>query len=340
MGTSARLPPMNEPLRETQAEAAQAGVQDLRVQQLLEIVAAAAQGDLCAEVLVQGDDALGQLGEGLVRLLRNLRQSIRAIAGNAQSQSDSSEEMILVGQQMAQDAQQTSDQARTASGASKEVSRNIEGVAEAADRMNVSIKEIARSSTEAAKVASSAVEVAESTNRIISKLGQSSAEIGQIIKVITSIAQQTNLLALNATIEAARAGEAGKGFAVVANEVKELAKQTAKATEDISQKIEAIQNDTRSAVKAISQISQIIDQIHGIQNTIASSVEEQSATTAGIAVNVTEAAMGSAEISQGLLGLAAAAQSTADGVKATRKGADLLAQMAAELQRLVAQFKY
>ncbi len=143
--------------------------------------------------------------------------------------------------------------------------------------MTRSIQDIASGLSEAARVARQAVSVAESTNETISKLGESSALIGQVIKVITSIAQQTNLLALNATIEAARAGEAGKGFAVVANEVKELAKQTAKATEDISQRIEAIQGDTKNAVGAISQISNIISQINDICNTIATEVAQQTA---------------------------------------------------------------
>src|SRR6266478_4203765 len=143
--------------------------------------------------------------------------------------------------------------------------------------MSASIKEIAKNATEAAKVATSAVKVAETTTATISKLGESSNEIGQVIKVITSIAQQTNLLALNATIEAARAGEAGKGFAVVANEVKELAKETAKATEDISRKVAAIQGDSKKSVEAIATVTTIINQINDISSTIATAVEEQSA---------------------------------------------------------------
>src|SRR5437868_14229072 len=162
--------------------------------------------------------------------------------------------------------------------------------------MNASIREIAKNASEAARVAGTAVKVAETTNGTIAQLGVSSAEIGQVTKAITSIAQQTNLLALNATIEAARAGEAGKGFAVVANEVKELAKETARATEDIGQKIEAIQRDAHGAVQAIAQIGAIIHQIDDIQNTIASAVEEQTATTAEMGRNVGEAATRSSEI--------------------------------------------
>ena len=160
-----------------------------------------------------------------------------------------------------------------------------------------------------------------------------------MIKVITSIAQQTNLLALNATIEAARAGEAGKGFAVVANEVKELAKATAKATEDIGQKIEAIQGDTKGAVAAIREISAIINQINDIQSTIASAVEEQTATTNEISRNVTEAAKGSAEITQNIAGVAQAAQETTVGAAETHRAAAELSRMAAELHRLVDRFR-
>src|SRR5262249_33251521 len=160
-----------------------------------------------------------------------------------------------------------------------------------------------------------------------------------VVKVITSIAQQTNLLALNATIEAARAGEAGKGVAVVANEVKELAKQTAKATEDISRKIEAIQTHTQGAVEAIEQIGKIINQINDIQNTIASAVEEQTATTGEISRNVNEAARGSTEIAHNVTGVAQAARSTTEGAGDTKRSADELSRMAHDLQALVSQFK-
>jgi methyl-accepting chemotaxis protein len=194
---------------------------------------------------------------------------------------------------MGSSAEETSSQATLVSAASEQVSKSVQTVASGTEEMTASIREIAKNASEAARVASGAVKVAENTNQTISKLGDSSTEIGKVIKVITSIAQQTNLLALNATIEAARAGEAGKGFAVVANEVKELAKETAKATEDISQKIESIQGDTRHAVSAISEINGVISKINDYQNTIASAVEEQTATTSEISRNVNEAAHGS-----------------------------------------------
>ena len=205
--------------------------------------------------------------------------------------------------------------------------------------MLASIREIARSADEAATVTGRAVKVAENTNHNNQKkLGESSAEIGQVIKVITSIAQQTNLLALNATIEAARAGEAGKGFAVVANEVKELAKETAKATEDISRKIEAIQGDTKGAVEAIGQITTIINQLNDISNTIASAVEEQTATTNEITRNVGEAAKGSAEITRNIAGVAAAAQNTSMGAADAQRSAQALGAMATQLRTLVSKF--
>jgi methyl-accepting chemotaxis protein len=189
-------------------------------------------------------------------------------------------------------------------------------------------------------VSKAAVGVAETTNSTIAKLGESSVEIGKVIKVITSIAQQTNLLALNATIEAARAGEAGKGFAVVANEVKELAKETAKATEEIGQKIDAIQSDTKGAVQAIGEISAIINQINDISNNIASAVEEQTVTTNEIGRNVGEAAKGTNEIAKNIGGVAIAAQNTTRGAADMQKAAQSLSGMAAQLQGLVSKFTF
>ncbi len=311
-----------------------------KVDSMLGVVDAAARGDLTQQITVKGDDAIGKMGEGLAKFFTDLRQSVSNIAGTAQTLSSSAEELTSVSQTMAGNAEETSAQANVVSAASEEISRNVQTAATGAEEMSASIKEIAQNSTEAAKVAKSAVDMAEKTNATVSKLGDSSAEIGQVIKVITSIAEQTNLLALNATIEAARAGEAGKGFAVVANEVKELANQTAKATEDISQKIEAIQEDTRSSVDAIGEITMIINQINDISNTIASAVEEQTATTAEIGRNVGETAKGSAEISQNISGVAQAAQDTSSGVGQTQEAANELSRMASDLQKLVGKFQY
>jgi len=321
-------------------EKAQAEDLARKVDALLEVVNAAADGDLTRSVSVVGDDAVGRLGAGLTRFFGTMRASVTGIAANATSLGAASEELSAVSKQLSSNADATSAQANIVSAATEQVNKNIQTVATGTEEMSASIREIAKNASEAARVATSAVKVAETTNAVVGKLGESSGDIGKVIKVITSIAQQTNLLALNATIEAARAGEAGKGFAVVANEVKELAKETAKATEDISQKIETIQTDTRSAVTAIGQIGQIITQINDIQNTIASAVEEQTATTNEIARNVSDAARGSGEISQNIGGVAKAAESTSGGATDTDRAAAELSRMAADLQKLVGQFRH
>ena len=267
----------------------------------------------------------------------NLKKTLEAVDRNSQALATAAEELTAVSQQMSSNSEETATQANVVAAASEQVSKNVQTVATSAEEMSASIGEIAKNSSEAARIATTAVKVANDTNSTVGKLGESSTEIGKVIKVITSIAQQTNLLALNATIEAARAGEAGKGFAVVANEVKELAKQTAAATEDISAKIEAIQGDTGGAVDAISQISEIINQISDIQNTTASAVEEQSATTNEIARNASEAATGGTEISRNIANVSDAAQNTTQGANNVLSAATELAKLAAELKTIVDQ---
>ncbi len=231
-------------------------------QSVLAQAQAIAAGDLTRdEIKIGSKDELGDLADAINKMSVSLKSMILAITENSVQVASASEELNSTSQQITANSEETSAQADVVSKAAQQVSQNLQTVATGAEEMGASIKEIAKNATEAAKVATSAVKVAETTTATVSKLGDSSAEIGQVIKVITSIAQQTNLLALNATIEAARAGEAGKGFAVVANEVKELAKETAKATEDISRKIEAIQTDTKAAVDAIGTISGVINQI-------------------------------------------------------------------------------
>ena len=301
---------------------------------------AIAAGDLTGEeVAINRDDEFGDLATAMNVMQRSLVKMIVAVAENAQQVANASEEFSAVSQQITSNSEETTAQANVVSSATELVSRNLQTVATGAEEMSSTIQDIAKNATESARVASQAVKTAESTNATISKLGVSSAEIGQVIKVITSIAQQTNLLALNATIEAAHAGEAGKGFAVVANEVKELAKQTAKATQDISQKIAAIQSDTKGAVDAIAAIGTVINQISDISNTIATAVEEQSATTNEMTRNVNEAAKGSTEITQNIAGVSQAAQGTSSSAHESMRAAQQLAQMSTQLRGLVEQFK-
>ncbi len=299
-----------------------------------------AAGDLTARV--QGDyrGDHGRIRDDVNKTAQDLQENFRMLGQNAQALAASSEELTAVSHQMAGNAEETATQSNVVSAASEQVSRNVATVAAGAEEMQGSIREIAKNANEAARVAKAAVHTANTTNQTVTKLGESSTEIGNVIKVITSIAQQTNLLALNATIEAARAGEAGKGFAVVANEVKELAKQTARATEEISQKIEAIQGDTKAAVQAIGEIGGIITQINDISNSIASAVEEQTVTTNEINRSMTEASKGVGDISKNITGVAMAAKDTTVGASNTQKAAQELTQMASRLQTVVGRFTF
>ncbi len=307
--------------------------------------------DMMAEAAANGEvnvraDAGKHLGdyrrviEGMNRTLEAIVAPLKATSEGASSLASSSEELTAVSQVMANTAEETATQANQVSAASEQVSRNIASVATASEQMQASIREISKSASDSARVAKNAVGMAHSTNETMKKLGESSQEIGNVIKVITSIAEQTNLLALNATIEAARAGEAGKGFAVVANEVKELAKQTARATEEIGQKIEASQNVTLGAVTAIEEIGAIINQINDISNSIASAVEEQAVTTNEISRSVTEAAHGISDITRNIGGVATSARNTTQGANDTKSASLALSEMAARLQSVVSEFKF
>jgi methyl-accepting chemotaxis protein len=299
-----------------------------------------ARGDLTQSVPVESRDEVGQMAAAVNAASASVRTAITSMATGTGTLASSSQNIQQISGRIATSAAGTSAKAQAVAAAANEVSQNVQTVAAGSEEMSTSIREIARSASDGAKVASKAVDVVRSTSDTVSKLGESSAEIGTVIKTITSIAEQTNLLALNATIEAARAGELGKGFAVVAGEVKDLAQETAKATEDISRRVEAIQGDTRSAVLAIAEISDIIGQINDFQTVIAAAVEEQSATTTEMNRNVTGAANGSGQIASNISGMADAAAQTSQGVDEAQQAADGLVSLSGEFDRLVAQFQY
>ncbi|MCA0145643.1 methyl-accepting chemotaxis protein [Blastococcus sp. LR1] len=308
-----------------------------RVQASLDAVA---QGDLTRPAGVHSRDEVGQMAAALTTAQDSLRRLVSSVVASADAVAASSEELSASSGQISASAEETSAQSGVVAGAAEEVSRSVQTVAAGAEEMGLSIREISQNAAEASQVAARAVTAAETTTVTVAKLGESSAEIGNVVKVITSIAEQTNLLALNATIEAARAGEAGKGFAVVANEVKELAQETAKATEDIARRVEAIQKDTGAAVGAIEEISAIVGQISDRQTTIASAVEEQTATTSEMSRSVQEAAGGAGQIADNIGSVSTAAESTTQALAQTRTAVDELSRMAADLRTEVGRFTY
>ncbi|WP_433825495.1 methyl-accepting chemotaxis protein [Actinoplanes sp. CA-015351] len=308
------------------------------VRKVTEVLKAVAAGDLTRDADVHSRDEVGQMAAALRQATTSMRDAVTVINGSAATVLDSSRNLNAVNDNLAGGAATASDRAAAAQQAAEDVARHVNTLSAAAEEMGVSIREIATNASDAAGVASEAVSVAQETSGIVAKLGESSNEIGNIVKVINQIAEQTNLLALNATIEAARAGELGKGFAVVAGEVKELAQETAKATETISQRVQEIQGDTSSAVAAIERISDVIVRISDYQTTIASAVEEQTATAGEISRSVTEAAGGAEEIARNISEVADAAQATTSGLAGSRTAAHELAGMADELTGAVRRF--
>jgi methyl-accepting chemotaxis protein len=297
------------------------------------------EGDLTKRLEIVSKDELGEVSSWFNLFMDKLQNVMRQVASGTRSVAGASDGMNVANQQISANSEETSAQADVVSKAAEQVTQNLQTVTTGAEQMGESIKEIAKNATEAARIATTAVEFAQNTTAIIGKLGDSSSEIGNVLQLITTIAQQTNLLALNATIEAARAGDAGKGFAVVANEVKELAKATSKATEDIGRKVGAIQSNTKAAMDAIASISGVVNEINGISSTIAAAVEEQTATTDEMVRNVSEATTSSREITGNISGVAQAAQSTMNCAGDTQKAALQMVETSTELRRLVEQFK-
>jgi methyl-accepting chemotaxis protein len=296
------------------------------------------RGDLTVTIPVRSEQDI--IAQNFTQAVQCIRKTVQEMDQSASSLATAAAKLSATSSEMNLGAGETATQASAVAAAAEEISANVQTVAGGAEQMTASIREIAANAHDAAKVAGEGVTLAQAAHQKVGKLGESSQEIGQVIKVITSIAAQTHLLALNATIEAARAGEAGKGFAVVANEVKQLAKETAKATDDISAKIGAIQINTQSAIEGIAEITAIISRISDTQNAIAAAVEEQTATTNEICRNLAGLAAGNREIARNISGVSQAARSTTEGAEYTKKAAAELARLGAGLHSLVRQFHY
>ncbi|MGY1729540.1 methyl-accepting chemotaxis protein [Geodermatophilus sp. SYSU D01062] len=308
------------------------------VERIREVLGKVAGGDLRVRAGGVGGGELGEVARSLDRTLDSLSGVLVLVRDSAGRLQGASTQLDTAASGIAEFSRAASDQTDAVVASAGEVAASVDTVATGSSQMETAIREIAHNAAEAARVAGQAVDVAETTTRTVGKLGDSSQEIATVVKLINGIAEQTNLLALNATIEAARAGEAGKGFAVVASEVKELAQETARATEDISRRVEAIQADTAGAVEAISRISAVIGEINDFQATIAAAVEEQTATTNEMNRNVAEAAGGSRDIATAIGGLAAGTQQTGARVADAQRAAAELARMSGELQEAVARF--
>lgn len=326
-----------------------------------------ANGDLTQRLDINQEDEIGRLAHALNSMTDNLQSMMREVADNARTLAGAATELSATATQLASGAEETTNQsASVASGAeemsanmqsmassSEEMSSNIKSVAAAVEEMTASISEVAKNAEQAAGIADQAATLAETSNTSINQLGTAADAIGKVIVTIQDIAEQTNLLALNATIEAARAGDAGKGFAVVATEVKELARQTAEATEDIRKRIEGIQASTGTAVQSIGESSEVIKQVNEVSRTIASAVEEQSITTREIAQNlaqtatasesvtsgVAQSAEASQEITRNITGVDQAARQAAEGAAQTQSAGTELSRLAEKLETLVGQFK-
>ncbi|MPQ97674.1 HAMP domain-containing protein [Modestobacter sp. I12A-02628] len=296
------------------------------------------EGDLTQRMDDSRADEFGDLAGTFNRFVDKVAGTVRDIGSCAQGLAASAAGVTAIAEDLRERAGQSRDRAIGAQRAAADISSGVSSAAAGAQQMGASIHEISRSASDAARVGQQGAELAERTQGTIAALGARSAEIGDVIRVIAGVAEQTNLLALNATIEAARAGDAGKGFAVVANEVKELAQQAARASEEIAERVQGIQEQTGAAVSAMEQISEVVRDINGHQITIAGAVEEQTATTAELTRNITSVADGATAVNGTLTDVSADAERSAQDVGRARAAAGELDHLSGELTRLLGVF--
>ena len=299
-----------------------------------------ASGDFRNSIVLNQQDEFGLMANEINEMRIGISRMVKEVFDDAGEVLVVSDQVKNITGVISQNANQTSDKANIVSTAAQQVAQNINSVAASAEEMAATVREISSNAAQSANMATTAVTAAEDTNGLVQALGSKSSQIGNIVNLITSIAEQTNLLALNATIEAARAGEAGKGFAVVANEVKELAKQTSKATEDIAREIGLIQEDTTKVIGAIGHFGSIVQKVSEISQTIAAAVEEQTVTTQEITINVTKAAQGGEEIAGNIGMVALAAEETVSSVDQVAETTAQLKAVASRLDSIAHQFKY
>jgi methyl-accepting chemotaxis protein len=295
--------------------------------------------DLRVELDASGRDEMAELARDLGTAVTAIRAAMTEVTERATALAGSSSELDRIATGFSDTAARTSSETTIVSSAADEVTRHVQTVAAGAEEMGSAIREISESATQALAVAVDGAAIVDATTGTVAELGASSAQISDVLRLIQGIAEQTNLLALNATIEAARAGDSGKGFAVVAGEVKDLAQQTAKATEEISRQIAAIQSGSTAAVEAISQITGVMRQINDYQATIASAVEEQTVTTNEMSRSVHEAASSSGQIAGSLATVAGSAKAMTDDVAGTRRAANELAGLAEQLRAVTGTFQ-
>ena len=305
-----------------------------------DVLAVMADGDLRVRADDSRRDEIGAMAGRCNTALDAFAAAMRHMDTNAATLAVAAEQLSATSGRMSATAEESASQAGVVSTAAGQVSSGVQTVAAGTEEMDASIREIAQNASGASSVAAQAVATARETAATVAELGRSSAEISEVVRVITAIADQTDLLALNATIEAARAGEAGKGFSVVATEVKELAQETARATESITRRVEAIQAGTGAAIAAIDGISEIVGRINDAQTTIAAAVEEQTATTNEMARNVSEVAAGAGEIARTIGSVALAAEEVTSGAGQTAQASEELSRMAGEFTALVGRFRY